>query len=85
MVDVADTPEMATFRDEVRTFVKQHHPRRLAAEAIYDTGWGNDIGTLTREQREEPIAPWRAAMSEQGWILPALPKEYGGADLSPIE
>ena len=85
MVDFADTPEMATFREEVRTFVNQHHPKRLADEAIYNTGWGNDIGTLSGEQREELVAPWRAAMSEQGWISPALPKEYGGADLSPVE
>ena len=85
MVDFADTPEMATFREEVRAFVRQHHPQRLADEAIYNSGWGNDIGTLAREEREQLIAPWRDAMSEQGWISPSLPKEYGGADLSPIE
>jgi len=85
MVDFRDSDEVAKFRAEVRAFVHAHHPPALAEDARYGSGWGAYVGAYSREERERLTAPWREAMVAKGWIAPALPKQYGGADLSPLE
>ena len=72
----ADTPELATWRSEVRGFVREH--------------WGaDDDGSeffpLMGHWDEERVPGWLDALGRRGWIAAAWPKEYGGADLSMLE
>jgi alkylation response protein AidB-like acyl-CoA dehydrogenase len=86
MVEFTDTEEQAAFRTEVREFVAREHPQALADDAIYSVGLGGDqIGAVRGEERRELSRSWREALVEKGWIAPAWPKEYGGADLSVME
>ncbi|MEX2372504.1 MAG: acyl-CoA dehydrogenase family protein, partial [Dehalococcoidia bacterium] len=80
MVDFADSPEQATFRSEVEAFFEQNFPRELLVSDDDDPrteGRGADRG--------DGMKQWRAAMVDKGWIAPAWPKEYGGANLSTME
>ncbi len=85
MVDFNDTPEQAAWRAEVRAFVEEHLPPALAADQFYaGTLGGLHRGPLGKD-RAEAMKGWRQAILERGWIAPAWPKQYGGADLSAIE
>ena len=86
MVDFDDNEREAEFRDAVREFVDEHHPEVLADENRYSpTLGGLPVGRLSEGERKEQMRPWHAALKERGWIAPAWPKEYGGADLSTME
>ncbi|MBM3139495.1 MAG: hypothetical protein FJZ92_04595 [Chloroflexi bacterium] len=82
VVDFADTPEQATFRTEVRTFIERNLPEQLVARPEEFSAFGM---AEPGPERREALKRWRAALVERGWIAPAWPKEYGGADLSPME
>ncbi|MCK9494141.1 MAG: acyl-CoA dehydrogenase family protein, partial [Dehalococcoidia bacterium] len=80
-MDFADSPEQAAFRKEVEAFFDANFPEELVADPNVDPRTegrrrGEDGGAMKK---------WRAALVEKGWIAPAWPKEYGGADLSPME
>src|SRR5262249_55942190 len=68
-----DTPDEATFRGEVRTFLKENMPAVLRGGMGYgqaqQTGWRD----------------WVKQLAGRKWIAPAWPKEYGGAGLSVME
>ncbi len=86
MVDFKDTPEQAAWRAEVIEFVEQNLPPELEQDQLYSgTLGGLHRGNLSKERREELVKTWRKAILDRGWIAPAWPKEYGGADLSTIE
>jgi alkylation response protein AidB-like acyl-CoA dehydrogenase len=83
MVDFADNTEQAAFRVEVRQFIDGNLPELLKV---------NEDEEAQQEARREPegtrgdaMREWRKALVEQGWIAPAWPKEYGGADLTTTE
>ncbi len=85
-MDFTDTPEQAAFRAEVRQFVAEHHPQELAEDAVYTVGLGGEtIGRVNDEERGRLMRPWRESLVEKGWIAPAWPTEYGGADPSVME
>ena len=71
-----DTPEEATFRMQVRDFIRQNLPSGLAGP--YDEE-GND------PEREALVKTWRTQLGRQGWIAPHWPAEYGGAGMTPGE
>jgi alkylation response protein AidB-like acyl-CoA dehydrogenase len=74
-VDFRDTPEEATWREEVREFIKKELPTiQDAKEAAEDFA-----------ARGFAIWQWRAKLAQKGWIAPAWPKEYGGADMSVMQ
>ncbi len=86
MVDFADTAEQAEFRTQVRDFVEARHPQELIDDAVYTIGLGgNQIGNVRGDDRRQLSMQWRRALVETGWIAPAWPKEYGGADLTVME
>ena len=64
-------------------------PNRLwEADLTYVRGGDNDGDASPMERMGRIFAtmkPWRDALVERGWIAPAWPKEYGDADLSPME
>ncbi len=66
-----DSPEEAAFRQEVRAFVAAEAPKP-------------DPGASPEGARER-YKGWSKKLASRGWIAPAWPKEYGGADMSVIE
>jgi len=67
------TPEEQAFRDEVRTFIAEHHPTELG-----------DFGMREDMTREEMVA-WHKVLGTKGWSVPAWPVEYGGTGWSPTQ
>jgi alkylation response protein AidB-like acyl-CoA dehydrogenase len=73
-MDFRDTPEEAAWRSEIRTFVEAEKPEPV------------DEGGAPLQRGNDPrLQGWRKKLAEKGWIAPAWPKEYGGADLGVME
>ena len=81
-MDFHDTPEEATFRGEVREFLKTELPERFRGMGMYGMGGG---GRGNMRSRFEEMREWREKLANKGWIAPAWPKEYGGAGLSVMQ
>ncbi len=76
-MDFQDTPQQATWRTEVRTFIENERPAEYDADRMAGEGG---------PAREAPwYVRWREKLSERGWIAPAWPEEYGGAGLGVME
>jgi alkylation response protein AidB-like acyl-CoA dehydrogenase len=71
-MDFRDTPTEASWRQEVRTFIRRELP---------DAARGPQYGEED-DGREEALRDWRRRVAARGWIAPHWPKEYGGADMS---
>ena len=74
-MDFRDTPEQATWREEVRTFLVNEKPK-IDPEL-------NPMEAMRRGGGF--MKEWRDKLSRKGWVAPAWPKEYGGASLSVME
>ena len=86
MVDFDDTPEQAAWRAEVQAFVDEQLPKTLQGDQIYaGTLGGLHRGKLSTKERVAMLKEWRKAILDQGWIAPAWPKQYGGADMKPMQ
>lgn len=64
-------PEVAAFRDEVRSFLADHVTDEVI-ERAHDTGTIHDWGL-------------HRAMADAGWISAGWPEEFGGQGRSPLE
>ncbi|RJQ09852.1 MAG: hypothetical protein C4558_05580 [Dehalococcoidia bacterium] len=82
-MDFADSPEQAVFRKEVESFFAKNFPDVLTVGDSDDPF--SEGGPAAPGARADAMKQWRAALVEKGWIAPAWPKEYGGANLSPME
>jgi acyl-CoA dehydrogenase len=68
-----------TFRDEVREWLERHCPPSMRTPmAVDDAPWGGTKSPLSTPD----ASAWLTAMADRGWVLPAVPKEYGGGGLS---
>src|SRR5881227_1381180 len=65
-MELALSPEDATFRDEVRAFIAENYPKEMRVP--------NPETDLTKEQS----LLWHRILYKKGWIAPLWPKEYGG-------
>jgi alkylation response protein AidB-like acyl-CoA dehydrogenase len=88
-MDWADTPEQASFRTEVRSFIEQRLPAHYRARRERDTVGLEDNheqhyvhGNATEQAAARE---WAASLMERGWVAPHWPREYGGAGLSTME
>jgi len=81
-MDFHDTPEEATFRSEVRTFIEGNLPRDWAR---LNQGPAFAEEATDDPEREAFLKQWRKALSGRGWVAPHWPREYGGAGMSPGE
>jgi alkylation response protein AidB-like acyl-CoA dehydrogenase len=70
-----DTPEQASWRQQVRQFIAENLPADIRGV----TGYFYDPRT------NPGFAAWRDALAKRGWIAPAWPREYGGAGLGVVE
>ncbi len=67
-------PEQLAFRDEVRAFMRAHAPSELSKKSL--SGIRFDKDDLKR---------WHGILYEKGWVAPKWAREYGGAELDPIQ
>ena len=65
------TPELKSFREEIRDFIKQNLPQSAAGSSFGRRG--GDFATTRKFQR---------ALAERNWLTLAWPKEYGGVGAS---
>jgi alkylation response protein AidB-like acyl-CoA dehydrogenase len=79
-MDLTDGPNEATFRADVRAFIKEHGSK-FPAGGGFNEG-GEEPGA---ESMEDRMKAWREAIVAKGWIAPHWPKEFGGAGLSAKE
>ncbi len=79
----SDTPELAEWRTTVRSFLDQHWNNTAGDDETETTAsMESDDQFRTRMKRSQA---WLDKLGENGWIAPAWPKEYGGADMSVLE
>jgi alkylation response protein AidB-like acyl-CoA dehydrogenase len=80
-MDLGDSPQEATFREEVRAFISEHGPKGRAA-GNNGGGEGEGAGWGDPRAMRAQMKEWRDALVANGWVAPAWPKEYGGAGLT---
>jgi alkylation response protein AidB-like acyl-CoA dehydrogenase len=83
-MDLRDTPEQASFRDQVRAFIDTNGPKARRGGEDEDGEGGGQGGGWSRESRERTKG-WKDALVANGWVAAGWPKEYGGAGLSAVE
>lgn len=73
-MDLRFTAEEERFRDEVRAFLRDSLPTRLADKVRHDR-------TLSRSDMEE----WHAILNARGWLATHWPVEHGGTGWSVVQ
>jgi alkylation response protein AidB-like acyl-CoA dehydrogenase len=71
-----DTPELASWRTTVKSFVKGNW------QSSED---GEEEAIFVTPDREAKVSKWLDKLADNGWLAPAWPKKYGGADMSVLE
>ena len=74
-----DTPELASWRETVQEFLGQHWKRATSEEEA-----SGEAAMLTPEYQKRTTS-WLDHLGEKGWLAPAWPKKYGGADMTVLE
>jgi alkylation response protein AidB-like acyl-CoA dehydrogenase len=78
-----DTPELAAWRQTVRTFLDENW--KTGAPAA-DGDEGAELGMRgTNPEQETRVSKWLDRLGQNGWLAPAWPRQYGGADMSVLE
>ena len=73
-MDLTFTTEEAAFRDEVRSFLKDHLPQDLAEK-----------GQNGQELNKSDMERWHALLNDRGWLAVTWPPENGGTGWSAVE
>ena len=84
-MDFRDSPQEATFRQEVRQFIQQELPPDLARRGAGGALFGGGSGRFSQKGYWQKLGGWLEKLGERHWVAPAWPKEYGGGGLSVIE
>ncbi|MCH8949453.1 MAG: acyl-CoA dehydrogenase family protein [Chloroflexi bacterium] len=84
-MDFQDSPKEAAFRKEVRAFIKQEMEPSLSRRGKGGAMFGGGGGRFLQDGYWQKLRGWLDKLNERGWVAPAWPKEYGGADLTVIE
>jgi alkylation response protein AidB-like acyl-CoA dehydrogenase len=76
-------PDLDTFRQDVRRWLREHCPESLIGKPVSELEgtWGGRKATWP----DPDARRWLDRMAEQGWTAPTWPREYGGGGLSPAE
>ncbi len=76
----ASTPELDTFREEVKSWLTDNFPTSLAGKGLAPFGGFEGEGSVA-----DDAETWRKRLADKGWGAPTWPTEYGGGGLSPAE
>lgn len=67
---------LAAFRDEVRSFLRQHLPESLRL---------GQYQTASVYPEPKITGPWQQVLQRQGWLVPLWSKEWGGTGWTPVQ
>ncbi len=84
-MDFRDSPQEATFRREVRQFIKEELPPELARRGAGGALFGGGSGRFSQKGYWQTLGGWLEKLGDRRWVAPAWPKEYGGGGLSVTE
>ncbi len=73
-----DTPELAQWRTVVRGFVDENWRKDSKPD-------DDEMAAFEGGGDENRTSKWLDKLAENGWLAPAWPKKYGGADMSVLE
>src|SRR5690606_13906047 len=73
-----DTPELADWRSTVRDFVKENWLKDSKGDE-------DEMAMMEGGGDPNRTSKWLDKLAENGWLAPAWPKQYGGADMSVLE
>ena len=68
------SPDLRSFRDEVRAFIRTELPADIKNKAQHGTHLGKD-----------DYIRWQRILQKKGWLAPNWPKEHGGTGWSPMQ
>lgn len=77
-MDFRDIPAEAAFRAESRAWIAANLPAALRGDAG-EGEWGQLSSGHDRDKTA--MAAWREKLQSHGWVAPAWPRQYGGAEL----
>ena len=83
-MEFRDTAEEATWRQEVRQFIRTELPDELKPGYEVRPGRRTD-GSEPFNRTGDAWKVWNKRLADRGWIAPAWPKEYGGGGMSVME
>ncbi len=66
-MDMSFSPEQEAFRAEVRSWLREALPPKLATKAEHDAAFSH-----------EEVMTWHKILAAKGWVAPHWPKEHGG-------
>ena len=73
-MDLSYSEEELAFQSEVRSFLKEKLPQRMADRVRLGSG-------LTKDDMVE----WHGILNAQGWLAQNWPEEFGGAELNAVQ
>ncbi len=73
-MDLQYSAQECAFRAEVKAFLASHLPEDVCAKVLQH-----------KRLNKDDYLRWHKIMAQQGWVAPGWPKEFGGADLGPVE
>ena len=77
-MEFRDNEQQTAWRTEVREFIEKERPQKYDPDA-------SPQEQMRQMRGEAWMKEWRSKLSSKGWVAPAWPKEYGGADLTVME
>jgi alkylation response protein AidB-like acyl-CoA dehydrogenase len=88
-LDWEDNKEQAGFRTKVKSVIEAKLPSRykkMSKEFFKATPyrWAIDRNSDNVNERKD-AEEWFNSISEEGWVAPHWPKEFGGGGFSPME
>lgn len=73
-ITLADSEREAAWRKEVRQFIDEN-------KGVFANAGSDEGGEGSLFGRMGGVKQWRDKVAEKGWVAPAWPRKYGGADL----
>jgi alkylation response protein AidB-like acyl-CoA dehydrogenase len=74
MIDAYLSPDDRAFRQEVKSFLREHLPRRLARQQRSHS-----------HLPKEDVVAWHQILHRHGWGAPSWPKAHGGTGWTPVQ
>jgi alkylation response protein AidB-like acyl-CoA dehydrogenase len=84
-MNFGDTPQEATFRQDVRDFIQKELPPHLSRRGQASAVFGGGSRRFADPEYWKTLTTWLDKMRARGWVAPAWPKEYGGASMTVME